>query len=306
MNYEATDRVRPTDLPGLAFLILSERFFDEDGRPVPFRLRDKLKTQDDPFDEYVADVLKDKLQDGILVLRADKPLVSPDVVIARPDEYHLLESGGADYDTRAIFGIEVKKVDLGKNGKPARAAGLDFNSTPPCETIRVYSATGAPLRIPSYYLFVTLAKGTAEGTVYVHSLVLVAGGALNKDVQLYERITGTRKKQIGLGTYGDGADRQRPMLLFSNPLGWDWLSRSATLISERGDLSSEHPLTHVREMTRSVSDGVGELFHCYRPSKLSPEREQPATDPFPQPANRKEETAQRGRFEIDLSTLTIG
>ncbi|MFD6620067.1 hypothetical protein ACFWFB_33025, partial [Streptomyces albidoflavus] len=206
MTYDATDRARPTDLPGLAFIILSERFFDEAGKPVPFHLRDKRNTQDDPFDEYVADILKDKFQDDTLVLRADKPLVSPDVVVARPEEYHLLESGGADYDTRAIFGLEVKKVDLGKNGKPARASGLDYNSTPPCETIRVYSATGSALRIPSYYLFVTLAEGVDAGTVYVHSLVLVTGAALNKDVVLYERITGTRKKQIGLGTYGDGAD----------------------------------------------------------------------------------------------------
>lgn len=306
MTYDTTDRVRPTDLPGLAFTILSERFFDEVGNPVPFRLRGKQNTQDDPFDEYVADVLKGGLQGGTLVLRADKPLVSPDMVVARPEEYRLLESGGAEYDTRAVFGLEVKKVDLGKNGKPARAGGLDYNSTPPCETIRVYSATGSALRIPSYYLFVTLAEGTGAGTLYVHSLVLVAGAALNKDVALYERITGTRKKQIGLGTYGDGADRQRPMMVFSNPLGWEWLTGSATLISERGDLSDEHPLTHVREMTRSVSDGGREVFHCYRLAKLSPRREEPAEDPFPQPAKRKEETAQRGRFAIDLRTLTIG
>ncbi|WP_328906699.1 hypothetical protein OG230_29110 [Streptomyces sp. NBC_00234] len=306
MTYDATDRVRPTDLPGLAFIILSERFFDEAGKPVPFRLREKRNTQDDPFDEYVAEILKEEFQDDTLVLRADKPLVSPDVIVARPEEYYLLETGGADYDTRAIFGLEVKKVDLGKNGKPARASGLDYNSTPPCETIRVYSATGSALRIPSYYLFVTLAEGVDTGTVYVHSLVLVAGAALNKDVVLYERITGTRKKQIGLGTYGDGADRQRPMLVFPNPLGWEWLTGSATLISERGDLSSEHPLAYVREMTRSVSDGVWEIFHCYRLAKLSPEREELAEDPFPQPAKRKEETSQRGRFEIDLRTLTIG
>jgi hypothetical protein len=306
MSSDANDRVRPGDLPAIAFTILSERFFDDQGRSVPFQLRDKRNTQDDPFDEYVTDLLREELPKEVLVLRADKPLVSPDAVIARPEEYELLKAGGADYDPRAIFGLEVKKVDLGRNGKPARSTGLDYNSTPPCATVRVYAEDGSEVRIPGFYLFVALEGNEEGGAVRVHSMVLVAGAVLNKDVDLYDRITGTRTKEIGLGTYGDGANRVRPMLLFSNPLGWDWMLGAATLINERNDLADEQPLVHVRDMTRVVSPGVFELFHCYRLAKLSPPVEETARDPFPQPAKRREETAQRGRFEIDLRTLTLG
>ncbi|MFG3036298.1 hypothetical protein ACGFYZ_05295 [Streptomyces sp. NPDC048330] len=290
----------------MAFTILSEAFFDDQGDPVPFQLRDKRNTQDDPFDEYVTELLREEMPEEVIVIRADKPLVSPDAVIARPDEYELLKTGGVDYDPCAIFGLEVKKVDLGKNGKPARSTGMDYNSTPPCATIRVYAEDGGEIRIPGFYLFVALEGNKEIGTVRVHSMVLVAGAVLNEDVDLYDSITGTRTKQIGLGTYGDGANRLRPMLLFSNPLGWDWTLGASTLISERNDLADEQPLVHVRDMARTVSPEVAERFHCYRLAKLSPPREGTALDPFPQPSRRKEETAQRGRFEIDLTTFTLG
>jgi hypothetical protein len=306
MSSAANDRVRPEDLPATAFTILSEAFFDDRGNSVPFHLRDKRNTQDDPFDEYVTDLLREYMPEGVLVLRADKPLVSPDAVIARPEEYELLKAGGADYDPAAIFGLEVKKVDLGRNGKPARSSGLDYNSTPPCATIRVYAEDGSEIRIPGFYLFVALEGDEEGGTVRVHSMVLAAGAVLNKDTDLYDRVTGTRTKEIRLGTYGDGANRVRPMLLFSNPLGWEWTLGAATLISERSDLAGEQPLVHVRDMTRTVSPGVSELFHCYRLAKLSPRVEETAHNPFPQPSKRTEETARRGRFDIDLRTLTLG
>ena len=38
-------------------------------------------------------------------------------------------------------------------------------------------------------------------------------GRLNQDFDLYLAIVGAREKQIGLGTYGDGVNRQRPMPL---------------------------------------------------------------------------------------------
>lgn len=43
-----------TDLPALAFIALRKRFFDDEGTPIPFDLRDKLNTQDDPLDEFLA------------------------------------------------------------------------------------------------------------------------------------------------------------------------------------------------------------------------------------------------------------
>ena len=48
------------DLPVEVFVRLRRRFFDGAGRPVPFPLRPKRNTQDDPFDEFLAtEVLDD-------------------------------------------------------------------------------------------------------------------------------------------------------------------------------------------------------------------------------------------------------
>lgn len=48
-----------TDLPTAIFLQLRHRFFDDAGGPIPFVVRDKLNTQDDPFDfGDLADLLK--------------------------------------------------------------------------------------------------------------------------------------------------------------------------------------------------------------------------------------------------------
>lgn len=46
------------DIISIAFVVLRSCFFDKAGDPIPFSLRDKLNTQDDPFDEFLAsDVL---------------------------------------------------------------------------------------------------------------------------------------------------------------------------------------------------------------------------------------------------------
>ena len=50
-------------------------------------------------------------------------------------------------------------------------------------------------------------------------------------------LAGERTKEIGLGTYGDGANRNRPMVIFANPLGSDVLDRKITLVHERRDLA---------------------------------------------------------------------
>ncbi|MDI3100502.1 hypothetical protein QJ054_25960 [Streptomyces sp. AN-3] len=297
----------PTDLPAAAFVALTQSLFDRRGIPIPFTLRGKGETQDDPFDEHIADVLERTLPPELRVLRAGKPLVNPDIVLARPEEYRLLANGGEDFDTRSIVAIEVKKISPDKaTGLPARGSGMDYNSTPPCETVRLYSERNEEILVPSFYLFALLGQAHDTQQVYVESMALVAGAALSKDTELYDRITGRRKKAIGLGTYGDGADRQRPMLVFANPLGWSWMQKQATLISEREDLHEEFPdLAYVRSITRSWKPVEGlqprkERFHCYRVAALDSRVEDPVEDPFPTPKNRTEETAQRGRFKIDL------
>ncbi|MGA6159545.1 hypothetical protein ACPEIC_40125 [Stenotrophomonas sp. NPDC087984] len=308
MDVDAAGRTRPPELPSTIFLALADEFFDSKGDPVSFYMRKKRNTQDDPFDELVRRVLVDRLahDDGLLVAESGK-LTSPDAVVARRDEYDLLLQGGADFDTRAICGVEVKKLELKKNGKKvSRAAGMDFNSTPPCATVRVYSANGAPLRIPCYYVFallVQLEEADEEDIWEVQALVMTAGSVLNTDQKLYDGVTGIRTKSIGLGSYGDGADRERPMLLFANPLGWDWTLRSATLISDRDDLAAEHPLTHVRDITRSTVSEAEARFHCYRLSSLNPPKEDTVADPFPSPHSRSTKTTPRGKFVVKVGKV---
>jgi hypothetical protein len=70
------------DLVTRAFLALREHFFDAGGRPIPFTLRPKRNTQDDPFDEMLAnDVLEDL--PGIVCERSSGPLITPDMVLYR-------------------------------------------------------------------------------------------------------------------------------------------------------------------------------------------------------------------------------
>ena len=70
---------------------------------------------------------------------------------------------------------------------------------------------------------------------YVSAMTLYDSSILNDDFDLYSEWG--HEKEINLGTYGDGANRNRPMLIFSNPLGpIFWMDKQ--LISEL-DLSDQ-------------------------------------------------------------------
>ena len=287
-----------TDLPTIAFLRLRQRFFDEDGHPVPFRLRDKRNTQDDPFDEFLAeDVLSDL--EGISCIKAPGPLITPDMVLHR-------SRGKIDRanDPRQIAGIEVKKLERTAQGGVARASGLDFNTTPPCGRIRVYDAAAAPLDIRGFYLFVCLEPlPRTSDRVIISAFALVDGNVLNEDFELYLSITGERTKRIGLGTFSDGADRARPMLIFANPLGISQLDRAATLIHADDALSeSFRDLTPVFTLKRSVSSDEARVFSCYRDRRDASNDDllRELADPFPTPA-RDTRTRPRGRFTLPFT-----
>ena len=292
---------RPADLSAAVFVALTSYFFDRYGDPVPFELRDKRNTQDDPFDELVKQALDEMLPSEIKVLLSNKPLVTPDLVVARPEETPLLLTGGADTDERRVIGIEVKKLNATPAGGTPRGSGMDYNTTPPSAKIKVEAQNGAELIIRSFYLFVVLADEGQRSVVV--SMALVDGAVLNEDFELYSAVTGLRSKQIGLGTYGDGLNRERPMMVFSNPLGWVWTNGEATLIHPRADLTEEQPaLTMRRAMTRTTRDQQQRIFFCYRLATAEPaEILETAEDPFPTPANRSEVTTRRGRFRITLA-----
>lgn len=300
MTVSVGEPERPSDLAGAVFAALAAEFFTPDGTPRAFALRDKRQTQDDPFDEHVGIVLNQRLPEEMRVFLSGRPLVSPDLIVARPEETRALLQGGKDVDSRHIIGIEVKKLNWNKSGT-GRASGMDYNSTPPCSTIKIEADNGALVRIAAFYLYIILRPAPGNQSV-VSSLALVSGAVLNEDVELYERITGIRQKVIGLGSYGDGVDRQRPMLLFANPLGWPWLVGHATLLHSAQGIESEQDVVMRRRMYRTTREGASREFFCYRMAGEIPEAPEPdVTEPFPTPKNRKTETTQRGRFKISLA-----
>lgn len=289
-----------SDLPTTTFLQLCRRFFDDAGNPIPFELRDKRNTQDDPFDELLATEVLDELN-GVECAKASGPLITPDMVLYRPDRCAGAEHHGLTDNIDLIVGLEVKKLERTAQGGVARGSGLDYNTTPPCGRVRVYDAAGKALDIRGFYLFVCLERvpGGAPGVV-VTSLCLVDGNALNEDFELYLSITGEREKRIGLGTYGDGADRARPMLIFANPLGVRELDGVPTLIHPNEDLTQMEPAVRlVHRLRRTVGEGERRSFFCYqRLSDVPADWEvSELADPFPTPT-REARTRPRGRFKL--------
>ena len=64
------------DLITTTFFALRDHFFDSSCSPIPFRLRDKRNTQDDPFDDYLATQVLARLPD-ITCAKASGPSSPP-------------------------------------------------------------------------------------------------------------------------------------------------------------------------------------------------------------------------------------
>lgn len=133
-------------------------------------------------------------------------------------------------------------------------------------------------------------------------MVLCDGNLLNEDFNYYLSIVGERVKEIGLGTYGNGANRTRPMLIFSNPLGAPQLDHSTTLIHSKDDLQRDvSKLRQLGFIKRTIQQGGTSAFYCYRLADDVPKdhRQFELLDPFPLPA-RTEKTQPRGRFRLNF------
>lgn len=292
-----------TDLTAATFIALRNAFFQDGPTPRAFQLRDKKNTQDDPLDEHIQQVLSESLDRHIYCFKAPGPLITPDLVVLRPELCEQSTIAALRGDPTRIVGIEVKKLQRQKGGTVARASGMDYNTTPPCGTVRVYDRFTRALDIKGFYLFVCQEATEEPGAYQLSAMVLCDGDLLNADFDLYLRIVGSRKKQTELGTYRDGADRNRPMLIFVNPLGASRLDLQATLIHSRGDLADEAPeLQHVGVIRRSVPGGAVVTFHCYRMLRdVQPGQAAfDDLDPFPVP-ERTEKTQGRGRFVVEIA-----
>lgn len=288
----------PVDLAMWTFETLRAEFFGGDLEPRRFRLRPKAHTQDDPFDEFVRERLEAHVPPDLHVLGATGPLISPDIVVASRAQLGDLRRGEATLDPRRVVGVEVKKLNRSKSGRVARPGGLDFNTTPPCRSVTVYR-DDKQLEIPGFYLFACL-EGRGSNC-RVTALVLCDGGALDESTREYRRAVGQREKRIGIGSYGDGLDRERPMFVFPNPLGWRVLDHEATLIHRRADLESRS-LAHAGRIHRHHlrTPRKRSTYHVYRVRRdLAPGFEPlNEVNPFPAPARRTKETQPRGRFTI--------
>jgi hypothetical protein len=294
---EARLAMNHTDLAVDAFLLLRRSFFDDLMHPIPFALRPKRNTQDDPLDEYVSRLLEQGLTNAVCH-KAPGSLITPDLVLYRPELCdHQAREKLADDRTR-IVAIEVKKLERTKTGGIARASGLDYNTTPPCGTVRVYSAHDSPLDITGFYLFVAQ-EPTPDDQYVITALVLCDGDLLNEDFDLYLASVSQREKKIGLGTYGDGVDRQRPMFIFANPLGSGELDRHATVVMAQ---PTNERIRLVYELIRTSTATAARRFYAYRSASDVPQgwEVRTLTDPFPQPNTRVEQTQPRGKFRLPI------
>lgn len=294
---------RATDITAEVFLILRSTFFDGNMQPRNYPLRDKRNAQDDPFDEYVHKLLSEQLQSGTICVKAPGPLITPDFVVVCPAMCNGVSRTMLASDLSRIIGVEVKKLERIRGGEVARSSGMDYNTTPPCGMVRVYDESKHILDIRSFYLFVCQsAVPDQTGQYRLSALALCDGNLLNSDFAYYLSVVGARSKKLGLGTYRDGADRSRPMLIFPNPLGVPELDHEITLVHPRVDLENEFPqLLRVGLIKRTVPLEETREFHCYRLRNdvQTASTHFELTDPFPSP-NRTEKTQPRGRFRVPV------
>lgn len=287
-----------TSLPIKVFTVLRRTFFDDFGQPIHFPLRPKNNTQDDPFDEFIADTLKRELLPlGASCQKASGPLISPDLAVYTSGID--LSEVQVQNNPEEIIGVEVKKLERGLNGQIARSTGLDYNSTPPCGQVRIYTEHDKELHIKAFYLFACL-ENLSNGEYFVSAMCLCDGSILNDDFNFYLEITGSREKGINLGTYGDGANRNRPMLIFANPLGAKFLDHKISLISGL-DLSGENGnIVLAWELYRKDIADIQHKFYAYLDAKDLPEDHSVAQicEPFPMPHRRVAETQGRGKFKL--------
>jgi hypothetical protein len=295
--------ISKSDLAVETFLLLRHKFFDAKGNPVSFPLRDKRNTQDDPLDEYISEILKRDMLNNASCIKAPGPLITPDLVVLRSEICKDSTLQQLRDDLSRIIAVEVKKLERAKSGMIARVSGLDFNTTPPCGTVRIYDSANRPLNIRCFYLFICQEPDLdRKGYFRLTALVLCDGNVLNQDFDFYLSIVGERTKQIGLGTYKDGFNRQRPMLVFANPLGAKEIDRRVSLIHPDKRLHEHYKnLSLSNILRRSIAEGKFNEFYCYRFNKDIPTDWKVSTliDPFPVP-ERETKTQPRGKFRLDF------
>lgn len=238
--------------------LCEEVFVDEAGKPVKnptITLDEKRTTQDDPFDHWLANTIKRLNLSGLQVFTSG-PLTHPDIVLQT-----------SMVPESPFVGLEVKKLNADEKGRDPRGMTIDFNSTAPCGTFRVYRPDDTPLDIPGYYIFVLLDHRIQNRSRNILTFILSGGDLLNDDFDLYLTSKTLNESTYDHGPYGEGSVRGRMMYVYPNPLDSkiNQLAGEVSLIHEAGDLHRIFPeLRLLYRALRRKRDGTTREFFIYR------------------------------------------
>lgn len=169
--------------------------------PVTIRPKNLIGTvQDDPFDEWVREQIKDVFPHYDIVPTG--PLMTPDIIIHDPK-------------TNLFLSIEVKKLVQKPNGADPRGLTLDYNSSLPCGSalIKVNRET---VVIPCFYLFALLSPDSSK----IVGSIFMDGDFLNYDFNLHKEAKYANVSEYRHGPYGEGSVRNRKMYTYPNPLNF--------------------------------------------------------------------------------------
>lgn len=213
----------------------------------------QVDKQDDPFDLFVEEKLS-----RLSSARGGKN-TSPDIILTQGNWTDVVEKGHVDNIPviLPVVGVENKVVRK-EPGKNARVSSLDYNSTPPTPWMKV-SRGGKEVFVEACYLFGILSEKNTDGERRLEGVTIVPGELLNGNAILYMRATGSRTKEIGLGTHGDIANRNRPMFVGPNPLSCEKLQSIFSFFHKRSDLSDYFP--HWKKIGTMVRNS--DTYYCY-------------------------------------------
>lgn len=221
----------------MSHIYIAQRVFDviagscKNGRiPVSIRPPSAVGTvQDDPFDEWFGEMLKNALPD--FEVTHSGPLTTPDVILR-------------DRKTHEIIGIEVKKVDEQEGGADSRGLTLDYNSCIPCGTMQI-KVGNRDSRIKTYYFFGLLSLDRKS----LVSSCLMDGDFLNYDFQLHLQGKYANTSNYGHGPYGEGSVRGRAMYNYPNPMN-----------TSLKNFYGKHSLVVNREFSYQIDEKVLHLY----------------------------------------------
>ncbi|MDE2809452.1 MAG: hypothetical protein OXN90_13630 [Gemmatimonadota bacterium] len=169
--------------------------------PISLRTPASVGTvQDDPFDCWVADTIRDALLD-IEVFHSGK-LTTPDLVLRSKM-------------TNSLLGLEVKKLIQKEDGKDPRGLTIDYNSCLPCGKALVKVGENT-VEVPCFYFFALLSPNSSS----MVTTILMDGDFLNYDFDLHKDAKYANQSEYDHGPYGEGSIRHRRMYTYPNPLNY--------------------------------------------------------------------------------------